>query len=442
MPRPNLGVACALTLIWGVGASPVHAAEIAATAQAVAAHAEWLPFAPAPATPAAVCLVDTGVNLNADVASVVTQRVALDGGTVDDVDGNVHHGTLMAMVAAAAINGQGMVGAAPQNRIVSVRSATAPAPGTVATSPYDRFSQGIRECLKTPTDNVRVVELALGSGDVPTPTQDAEMADQVIKAHAKGVSVVAAAGNDGGAVNDPASAPGVVSVAAADRAGVFCSFSARGTGLDVLAPGCELETADPVSLAPSSGQGTSEASAFFASVLAALRAYRPNLSWDAAEQLLLSTAPNGVLNVEAAFRAADLGGLVDAGRAAMPAPPQAQVPTASAGSSTPATVAPAPTTPAVQVTRPRPWATPKATVRWRNGVVSVVVRNVPRMAVVRVELQRRRGRKFVVVNSRQGRENIWRLRAASRPARVAIMFVDLTGTGHDSRVRHVSKFLR
>lgn len=419
---------------------PAAEAEITSTSQAIAAHAQWLPYAPAPPTPAAVCIVDSGVNLNTDTEPVVTRRLALDGGTPDDVDPDLHHGTLMAMVAAAAVNDTGMVGAAPQIRVVSVRSADPPQAGQATTSPFGAYRAGIAVCGKYATaDGVRTVELALARGGAPTPAESAALADEVTLAHSRGLNVVAAAGNDGGSLSEPASTPGIVAVGAADRAGVFCSFSNRGGGLDVLAPGCDVDTVDPDSLEPSSGQGTSQASAFFAGVLTALRAYRPDLSWSDAEQLLIATAPNGVLDVEQAFRAAGLGDVVDAGIAATPplSPPPPEDPTAAPPS------APKPVdvmSGSHPVPAPRVWPRPIATVRFRRGVVSVTVSGPPNGAILQVTLQRRHGDRYVFLGTRRTRERSVRLKCARRPDRVAIMYRDLAGNGRDSPRRYLSTF--
>src|SRR3954467_15360340 len=111
------------------------------TAQALAAHAEWLPYAPPPPNgAAAVCLVDTGVDLNPDTASNVIARIALDGGDPSDLSDS-KHGTQMAMVIGAPINDWGMVGAWPQVPIISVRAGD----GQDALS-ADSYVAGIERC--------------------------------------------------------------------------------------------------------------------------------------------------------------------------------------------------------------------------------------------------------------------------------------------------------
>src|SRR3954451_6428188 len=97
------------------------AAEMAITAQAVAAHGEFLTQVPVPTTQGVLCLVDSGVDINADTEPILLGRESVFDGTVDDVT-SYHHGTYVAMVAGAAANGWGMVGAWPHLRVLSVRA--------------------------------------------------------------------------------------------------------------------------------------------------------------------------------------------------------------------------------------------------------------------------------------------------------------------------------
>ena len=118
-------------------AAPAARAETVPPAQAVTDRGAFLEQAPPPTHPAAVCIVDSGVDLNPDTAPQVVYREAIDGGDPGDVSPE-KHGTLMAMMAAAPINGWGMVGAAPGAvKIVSVR-VEPPGAGTFAFSDYER----------------------------------------------------------------------------------------------------------------------------------------------------------------------------------------------------------------------------------------------------------------------------------------------------------------
>src|SRR3954468_20692327 len=124
------------------GAPPADAEYQKTTSQALAAHAEWLPYAPPPPNgAAAVCLVDTGVDLNPDTASNVIARIALDGGDPSDLSDS-KHGTQMAMVMGAPINDWGMVGFWPAVRIVSVRATNPKGEGFT----FAGYANGIRAC--------------------------------------------------------------------------------------------------------------------------------------------------------------------------------------------------------------------------------------------------------------------------------------------------------
>src|ERR1019366_8104981 len=132
-------------------------AETAITAQAVADNGAFLPYAPAPAQLAGLCLVDTGVDLNPDTEGVVVERTALDGGSGEDVSPTLH-GTVLAMMAGAPANGWGMVGTAP--RAIQIVSVSIVEPGQT-TFPFDAYAAGITACLRVRQQhNVRVINLS------------------------------------------------------------------------------------------------------------------------------------------------------------------------------------------------------------------------------------------------------------------------------------------
>ncbi len=91
-------IAAALALAAATPTSPAQAQELALTAQAVAAHAEFLTQAPPPPVQGVLCLVDSGVDLNPDTEPNLIGRESVFDGTVDDVT-PYHHGTYVAMVA-------------------------------------------------------------------------------------------------------------------------------------------------------------------------------------------------------------------------------------------------------------------------------------------------------------------------------------------------------
>jgi mannitol-1-phosphate/altronate dehydrogenase len=68
-----------------VCADSARAAELTVTAQAVAAHGEFLTQAPVPPIQGVLCLVDSGVDVNPDTEPILVGRESIHGGTTDDV---------------------------------------------------------------------------------------------------------------------------------------------------------------------------------------------------------------------------------------------------------------------------------------------------------------------------------------------------------------------
>lgn len=289
------------------------------TAQATAYNFAFVPYLDPPPTHAAVCLVDSGVNVTPDTPAdspdgPIVKRLALDGGTGEAAGTSwaQMHGTRMAMVAGAPQNGWGTIGVWPGVRIVSIRAV----PTGEDAFPFDAYQRAIAICTTWAGPlNVIAVNLSLDCSCEPSASENSALANRIAQAHRYGVSVVASAGNAAGPIGEPASTPGVVSVGAGGAAGL-CSFSNRGPALDLVGPGCEMDLADPKSGEPwANYSGATSAAAMTVSTTAALlRSYRPNLSWDATEDILTAATretPPGGVDVGAAFRSAGLGALVD-----------------------------------------------------------------------------------------------------------------------------------
>ncbi|MHB8492564.1 MAG: S8 family peptidase [Solirubrobacteraceae bacterium] len=331
-----LAASAALVLCSAVPAGAEVGGPGTPTVQAVAAEATWLAYAPPPAVPGVVCLVDSGVDPNPDTNAAVVggQAIAPETGTTDEIarleprvqpgnhpDG---HGTLMAMTMAAPRNGWGMVGIAPTAvRVYNMKAL----PAGETEFPFSYYAVAIKDCERLRTDAVpavSVASLSLGGSQLPTETELARLANYVGAAHHQALDVVAAAGNESGAVLYPAAYAGILAVGAGDASappGSLCAFASRGEGLDLVAPGCDgaiggLEAAFADDGSPALGSGSSQASAIVSAVLAAMRAYAPSLTWEVAEHCLMESAVNGSLAAARAFDACGLGGVVAEGMAA------------------------------------------------------------------------------------------------------------------------------
>jgi serine protease len=138
------------------------------------------------------------------------------------------HGTHVAgTIAQTTSNGVGAAGLAFCATLLPVKVLTRQGFGTVAA-----VAEGIRWAAD---EGAQVINLSLGG-----PLRSRILQKAVEHALDKGVVVVAAAGNSGGAVGYPAAYPGVIAVAATDESDALAPFSSRGAELALAAPGVHV----------------------------------------------------------------------------------------------------------------------------------------------------------------------------------------------------------
>ncbi|HEX9765195.1 MAG TPA: S8 family serine peptidase [Nitriliruptorales bacterium] len=152
----------------------------------------------------------------------------------DFVDGDAHpndengHGTHVAStIAATTNNGYGVAGVAPGVTIMPIRVLDHNGDGSDWAA-----AQGLRFAADHGAD---VANLSFGSD-----TTSSVMADAVAYARSLGVTVVAASGNESGAVSSPARMEGVVAVGAVRFDLTRAGYSNFGPSLDLVAPGGDL----------------------------------------------------------------------------------------------------------------------------------------------------------------------------------------------------------
>jgi subtilisin family serine protease len=176
----------------------------------------------------------------------------------DALDDNGHGTHVAGTIAEIAGNGLAESGVAPEAMILPVKVLDSTGSGSDAD-----VAAGI---VWAADHGARVVNLSLGG-----PESSAVLADGVAYARSKGVLIVAAAGNDGGAVGVPARLAGVIAVGAVGPDHVRAPFSAGGSALDLVAPGVDIlqQTLDGAGgYADRSWSGTSMASPHVAGVAA------------------------------------------------------------------------------------------------------------------------------------------------------------------------------
>jgi subtilisin family serine protease len=225
---------------------------------------------------------------------------ALAGQNNDISDGNGHGTHVAGIIAAEGNNSVGVAGVAWRAKIMPIR----------VLDPYlfGWDSDEIQGLNYAVANGAQVVNMSLGLAQAGP-----AFAEAVAQAEDRGVLVVAAAGNSGGAVVYPAAYPTVLSVGASDQSDQRAGFSAHGPRLDLLAPGVDI-LSTWIRLPYFTRSGTSMAAPHVAGAAALLRAYAPHIAPAVARACLLHSASDlgaagrdndtgwGLLNVPGALR--------------------------------------------------------------------------------------------------------------------------------------------
>lgn len=163
-------------------------------------------------------------------------------------------------IIAALENGVGVVGVAPEAKILPVK--------VLDDSGHSGFAQiaaGIRAAIDAKVD---VINMSLGAPQTPPD----DFYNAIKEAYNAGIIIVAAAGNDAGAVNWPARYDEVIAVSAVNNQGELAEFSSHGEQIDFGAPGVNIYSTY-LNNQYAMLNGTSQAAPFIAGVCALL------LSW-------------------------------------------------------------------------------------------------------------------------------------------------------------------
>ncbi|WP_050179740.1 S8 family peptidase [Domibacillus robiginosus] len=203
--------ASADTLDWGIGATNVPASWNAGfTGKGVK-----------------IAVVDTGVAAHSDLAVAGGASFVSYTTSYEDDNG---HGTHVAGIIGAKHNGFGTKGVAPDAEVYAVKSLERSGSGSLSS-----ILAGVDWAI---TNKMDIINLSLG-----TQVNSAAFQSMVDKAYAKGILVVAAAGNDGSAsgtddtVDYPARYDSTIAVGAVDSSLKRASFSSTGQAVDIAAPG-------------------------------------------------------------------------------------------------------------------------------------------------------------------------------------------------------------
>jgi serine protease len=295
-----------------------------------------------------VAVIDTGVDsTHPDLkANVLKGYDAIANKVAAGADGNGHGTHVAGTIAAVTGNSVGVSGIAPDVKILPVKVLSDSGSGTMSDT-----AEGI---VWAADNGAQVINMSLGST-----SKVAAVSNAIAYARSKGVTVVAAAGNErasGSPTSYPGADAGVIAVAATDSADRYASYSNAGSYVDVAAPGSGIISTYKGSYA--SLNGTSMASPHVAAVAALLKGYQKSLTPDQIETALEKSA----VDLGATGFDNDYGnGRIDAVAALASVTPPTTAPT-TPPTTAPTTSAPttAPTTSAPPTTAPPTTAPPKA----------------------------------------------------------------------------------
>jgi hypothetical protein len=293
-----------------VGADPRHASGFFGQFTDPLSYTQWWPShvgvldwaAPGPGVP--LTMIDSGVDLSHEEYVGRPNTVVLNPQTFTANEEELH-GTATASVAAAPINGKGIVGIYPQAKLQLWDA-----------SPDGQLTVGdeIAGLAAARRSGRGVINLSLGGFD-HIPIEE----HAILNAFGAGLLVVASAGNDrqdGSALSYPASFAHVLTIGATDESDRVASFSSRSPAMDLAAPGQDMTAAIPT-IYNSSGYGSVDGTSFSAPLVAGAAAavwtLRPTLANTQLFEIMRRSARDvgkrgwdvdtgyGILNVPAAL---------------------------------------------------------------------------------------------------------------------------------------------
>lgn len=176
-----------------------------------------------------VAVIDTGIShSHPDLKGQVKGKISVvrGAGQSKTIGG---HGTHVAGTIAAIANNGGIVGIAPQVDLYDVQAF-----GVDGTANISDIITGINWAIEQKVD---IINMSFGTGE------DHPAFHQALRVAARnGIVLVASAGNNGGGLEFPAAYREVVAVGAINQQAKLAEFSARGRGLNTVAPGVAIKS--------------------------------------------------------------------------------------------------------------------------------------------------------------------------------------------------------
>ncbi|MFF2482090.1 S8 family peptidase [Paenibacillus sp. NPDC058071] len=175
-------------------------------------------------SPIKVAVIDTGIAPHPDLR-IAGGINTINGGSYADDNG---HGTHVAGIAAAK-GLKSVKGVAPEVQLYSVKALDNTGAGYVSD-----IIDGIEWCIR---NRIQVINMSFG---IVSGVESKGLHEVIKKAVSRGIVIIASAGNSGPdttVIDEPACYPETIAVAATTQVNRIASFSSRGEGIDLAAPG-------------------------------------------------------------------------------------------------------------------------------------------------------------------------------------------------------------
>jgi len=172
-----------------------------------------------------VAILDTGIANHPDL-QIAGGVNTINGGSYADDNG---HGTHVAGIVAAFGKAGKIMGTAPEVKLYAVKALNEDGEGYVSD-----IIEGINWCVK---NRMHVINMSFG---ILGSESSGTLHNAIKRAAKQGIVIVASAGNEGsasGKIDEPASFNETIAVAATTKANKIATFSSRGSGISVSAPG-------------------------------------------------------------------------------------------------------------------------------------------------------------------------------------------------------------
>lgn len=225
-----------------------------------------------------IAVIDTGVDFtHPDLKPALAGGINLVQRHLPPDDDN-GHGTHIAGTIAAANARSGMLGVAPKAKIYAIKAFDADGSAYVSD-----IIHGIEWCVR---NQIRVINMSFGMKK-----NSVSLREAIRNAYDAGVIITASSGNDGKttAIDYPARFPQTIAVGASDKKGEVASFSNRGKGITIYAPGEKIRSTWP-DHDYKELSGTSMATSHVSGVIGLMLALKPQLTPERIRKKLLSSA--------------------------------------------------------------------------------------------------------------------------------------------------------